>query len=328
RAIFVHNDVVHLNFSLYDMQKGIEYAHENSKKVYITVNSYPQQSELAACKKAIDDAYTLRADAVIVSDLAILDYTSKKYPDMHIHLSVQVGASNAEAIKFFKDNFNVTTVVLPRVVTIDEIKAISENCDVDIEIFAFGSLCINYEGKCFLSPYITGESTNTIGTCSTPKYLNFYEHADKLSVEMNNIIMNEYGADELALSPKISGGKYNKADSEETQWADNFLINRRQICKCRLINTTTGEKSYAMQSPVYLNTIDLLDKFIAAGVSSIKIEGRQRNEEYVSESVSIFRRVIDEYADTGSLSITDDERERLNMLFATIEPSQTCYINK
>jgi putative protease len=316
-----------INLPINDMKKGIEYAHENGREVFITVNSYPQKGELPACLKAIDDANEIGADAVIVSDLAVLDYAHKRYPKLKLHLSVQVGASNAEAINFFKRNFDISTVVLPRVVTVDEIKDISDNTDVEIEVFAFGSLCINYEGKCFLSPYITGESTNTIGTCSTPKYLKFRQDNGKLSFEMNGIMMNEYEGDELKLMPKIEDGEYRKEESE-TQWADNFLINRRQICKGRFIDSVTGKKSYALQSTVYLNTIDILDKLIAAGIGSIKIEGRQRNDEYVASSVAIFKAVLDGYRRTGRVSVSDDDREKLNSLFTGIDPSHTCYLSK
>ena len=316
-----------INLSFEDMGKSIDYAHEKGKKVFITVNNYPQEKELADCFQAINDAYRLNADAVIVSDIAVLDYATKMYPDLKIHLSVQAGASNIEAINFFKDRFNISTVVLPRVVTIDEIKEITNHTDVEIEVFAFGSLCINYEGKCFLSPYITGESTNTVGTCSTPKYLNFHYHNDKLRFEMNGITMNEFNNDEFILKPKVEAGKYQKEDSE-AQWADNFLINRRQICKARFIDSVTNEKSYALQSPVYLNIIDILDKLINAGVSSIKIEGRQRNEDYVTQSVTAFRAVLDEYEKTGTIKVSDATKESLNQQFIGIEPSYSCFLSK
>jgi len=316
-----------INLPLEDMAKGIEYAHERGKEVFITINSYPQQNELSACFIAVDDAYKLKADAIIVSDLAVLEYSNKKYPDLNLHLSVQAGASNIEAINFYKDNFNITTVILPRVLTLDEIKEISCSVDVEIEIFAFGSLCINYEGKCFLSSYITGESTNTIGTCSTPKYLNFYNENEKLVFEMNGITMNEYSSDELEFMPKIKDGRYEKGDSE-TQWADNFLINRRQICKGRFINSVTGKRAYAFQPPVYLNTIDIIDKIIDSGVGAIKIEGRQRNEDYVARSVAAYRAVIDEYFRTGKLSVSDEIKKVLNDLFSDLDSSHTCYLRK
>ena len=316
-----------INLSNEDMAKGIKYAHEKGKEVFITVNSYPQQSELKDCFKAVDDAYSMDADGIIVSDLAVMDYAYKKHPEIKLHLSVQAGASNVEAINFYKDNFNVVTVILPRVVTLDEINEISKGTDVEIEVFAFGSLCINYEGKCFLSPYVTGESTNTIGTCSTPKYLDFRHDGGKLSFTMNGIAMNEYEEDELRLKPEIQDGKYQKKESE-TQWADNFLINRRQICKGRFIDSATGKKTYAMQPPVYLNTIDIIDRFIDAGVSAIKIEGRQRNEEYVARSVAVFRKVIDDYCKTGETSVSDAQKEALSQLFADMQPSHTCYLCK
>ncbi len=316
-----------INLSLDDMTEGIEYAHSKWREVYITINSYPQESQLPACYEAVDNAFEMQADGIIVSDLAVLDYAANKYPELNLHLSVQAGASNIEAINFYKENFGIVTVVLPRVVTLDEIRAIAQNTDVEIEVFAFGSLCINYEGKCFLSPYVTGESTNTIGTCSTPKYLKFDQQGNRMSFTMNGITMNEFDENELSLMPKVSDGEYQKKDSE-TQWADNFLINRRQICKGRFINSATGKSTYAMQGPVYLNTIDIIDKLIEAGVDSIKIEGRQRDVGYVAESVTTFRKVVDEFHRTSELSVSGDDAARLGALFEDIKPSHTCYNGK
>ncbi|SQB37405.1 peptidase [Citrobacter koseri] len=82
------------------------------------------------------------------------------------HVSVQASATNEEAINFYHRNFDVARVVLPRVLSIHQVKQLARVTPVPLEVFAFGSLCIMAEGRCYLSSYLTGESPNTVGACS------------------------------------------------------------------------------------------------------------------------------------------------------------------
>lgn len=316
-----------LNFSRNSAAEGIEYAHQYGKKVYLTVNSYPQVDELAVCFKAIDDAFLLGADAVIVSDLAVLEYTRRNYPNLPIHLSVQAGASNPQSIRFYQEQFGIVFVCLPRVLTIDELTEICASTDVGIEVFVMGSVCINYEGKCHFSPYITGESTNTIGTCSSPRFLTF-EDEKTLLFRMNGIALNEYYPSELPSPPRIYQGRYQERNTQ-TQWVDSFLINRRQICKGRYFNEASKSFDYAFNSVVWLNTLGILDKLIEAGASAFKIEGRQRSPEYVARATRIFRQAIDAYCrEPGNYRLLDEWMAELGKLFEELQPSTTCYLGK
>ncbi|MBI4744842.1 MAG: U32 family peptidase [Actinobacteria bacterium] len=314
-----------INFNFKTAKEGINYAHHHKVKVYVTVNSYPQAGELSICLKAIDDAYKLGADAVIVSDLAVLEYTRKNHPNLPIHLSVQAGASCLESIRFYRDEFGVNYFILPRTLTLKEIKEITASSKAKVELFASGSLCINYEGRCFLSSYITGESTNTEGTCSRPKFLSL-EKKEDLIAKINGISINRFSDRELLISPALSARFF--AD-ESGQWKDSFLINRRQICKGRFFNKTTRDFDYPFQSPVYLNTLDLIPELSQAGIDAIKIEGRQRSEDYVRRSILVWKKALDDYASNPSgfkvASFLDTE---LDIMFESLEPSINCYLGK
>lgn len=100
----------------------------------------------------------------------MLEYAARHYPHLELHLSVQASATNVKAVEFYHQNFNVKRVVLPRVLSIHQVKQLSRNIPqgVELEVFAFGSLCIMSEGRCYLSSYMTGESPNTVGACSPP----------------------------------------------------------------------------------------------------------------------------------------------------------------
>ncbi|VTP80391.1 Uncharacterized protease yhbU precursor [Leclercia adecarboxylata] len=84
-------------------------------------------------------------------------------PHIERHVSVQASATNEEAIRFYHRHFDVARVVLPRVLSIHQVKQLARVTPVPLEVFAFGSLCIMAEGRCYLSSYLTGESPNTVG---------------------------------------------------------------------------------------------------------------------------------------------------------------------
>jgi len=290
-----------LNFTDEEVKEGIEYAHKKGRKVYVTVNSYPQERELPLACETVEKAYTLGADAVIASDMGVLSFIKERFPEKRVHLSVQASASNPEAIKFYQKHFGIKRVVLPRVLTIDEIQILRTMVDVEIEVFVLGLLCINSEGQCFLSSYITGESINTYGACSHPKFIDFVQNEDEGTVDVfsSGILLNRYMPHEEMAYPTPCKGKY--------------------------INRETGETGYAIQDPESLNALELLPELISAGVDAIKIEGRQRSKAYVAKVVRLFRSILDDL-DRGRF---DPEKGReIQGLFEGLAPSTGCYKGK
>jgi collagenase-like PrtC family protease len=312
-----------INFSYADAELGVHYIHQAGKEAFITINSYPQKSELALCYEAIDRAAHVGADAVILSDLALLDYTRRKHPGLRIHISVQAGVCNRQAIEFFTAEFGVECFILPRVLTLDEIRQLRECTNAALEVFAFGSLCINYEGRCQLSSYITGESTNTVGTCSTPKFLSF-ECADRVIALINGKAINSFSYAEIAKDAHLANGLPKE---EISQWGNHFLINRRQLCKARY--RINGGQNFQLNEFVYLNALSILPQLINAGVSALKIEGRQRNAAYVKDTISMFREAIDNcYLPPDKYKPNKIWMRQCQRQFPEIAASSGCYLGK
>lgn len=128
-----------LNLSFDELKEGVDYAHGEGKKVYVTVNVYPQRN-LKNYFRAVDKAKEAGADGVIVSDFALLDYIKNNHPDFRIHLSVLASACNTQAVRFYQEEFGIECVVLPRVMNLEEIAELCRNTDVEVEVFAFGVL--------------------------------------------------------------------------------------------------------------------------------------------------------------------------------------------
>ncbi len=260
-----------LNFSAKNISKAVDYAHTKDAKVLVAINTFPQPEKWQKWADAVDLAADSGVDAIIVADIGVLDYAANKHPQLTRHLSVQASASNIESLNFYIDNFGIKRAVVPRVLTLEQITKICSEVSIDIEIFGFGSLCVMAEGRCMLSSYATGESPNTYGACSPASHVNWEEKDNKLECRLNNILLDSYKKDENAAYPTPCKGRYN----------------------------VNGETTYAFETPVSLNTIDILDQLIATGAAALKIEGRQRSPAYVAKVTKAWRMAIDTAANSN-----------------------------
>ncbi len=262
-----------LNFTGKKLDKAVQYVHNHGKKIHVALNTFAHPDGFHRWTDAVDNAATLGVDALIVADIAVLEYAARKYPEMELHLSVQASATNVAAIDFYKKNFNVKRVVLPRVLSIHQVKQLSRNItsDVELEVFAFGSLCIMAEGRCYLSSYMTGESPNTVGACSPAKYVRWQETENGLESRLNDILIDRYSAGENAGYPTLCKGRFEAEIEGE------------------------HKRYHALEEPTSLNTLSMLPDLFAANVASVKIEGRQRSPAYVEQVTRTWRAAIDRY---------------------------------
>lgn len=254
-----------LNFNRAELADGLDYAHNRGAKVLIAINTYPEAGNPGPWHRAVDSAAELGADAVILADIGLLDYTATTHPDLRRHLSVQASASNPEAIRFYVENFGVKRVVLPRVLTVQEISDLNKEIKVETEVFVFGGLCVMAEGRCALSSYATGISPNKNGACSPASHVKYEDEGDRLVSKLGEFTINTFDVNEPAGYPTL--------------------------CKGRFV---TGDKtSYLFEEPTSLSIGSLLPELQAAGVTALKIEGRQRGRAYVAAVVAAFRKAVD-----------------------------------
>jgi putative protease len=265
-----------LNFNDRKAAKALDYARGKGCKIFVAINTYPQQQGWSRWQRAIDTAADLGVNALIMGDISILDYAHNTYPDLNLHLSVQGSATNVEALKFYQENFDIKRAVLPRVLSMAQVKQVAEKSPVELEVFGFGSLCIMAEGRCYLSSYVTDESPNTCGACSPAKAVEWKE-IDNGGREsrLNDVLIDRYKADENAGYPTLCKGRFKTA-----------------------INHEFSSPYNALEEPTSLNTIALIPELVAANIKAIKIEGRQRSPAYVEQVVRIWREALDSYKST------------------------------
>lgn len=156
------------NFSIEDIEKAVEYAHNRDKKVYVTLNIVPHNEDLIGLEEYVTDLYRINVDGVIVSDPGIYSIIRRTVPKLAIHISTQASVTNYETIMFWYE-LGVRRIVLARELSLEEIKEIRARVpkDLEIECFVHGAMCIAYSGRCLLSSYMTGRDANR-GDCAHP----------------------------------------------------------------------------------------------------------------------------------------------------------------
>lgn len=282
-----------LNFTEKKLHEAERYIHNRKRKLHIAINTFAHPNGFSRWKDSVDLAAALGADALILADIAMLEYAANKYPLIERHVSVQASATNVEAIRFYARNFDVHRIVLPRVLSIQQVKQLAKSSPVPLEVFAFGSLCIMAEGRCYLSSYLTGESPNTVGACSPARFVRWQQTAQGMESRLNEVLTDRYQGNENAGYPTLCKGRY---------LVDNH-------------------KYHVLEEPTSLNTIELLPDLMAANIASVKIEGRQRSPAYVSEVTRIWRQAINRYRANPQQFVADPKW--MKVLGGLSEGSQT-----
>ena len=257
-----------LNLDDKQLETGLQLIRQQGRQLYVAVNTYAQPDGWSRWQRAVDQAADLGVDALIAADPGVLGYASRKYPKLNLHLSVQGSATNAAALALYQQRYGIRRAVLPRVLSLAQVRQVADKSTVPIEVFAFGSLCIMAEGRCHLSSYLTGESPNLCGVCSPAKAVRWQEDAEGLTSRLNGVLIDRYGKDEPAGYPTLCKGR--------------FLVD--------------GQRFHALEEPTSLNTLDLIPQLAAMGVSAVKIEGRQRSPAYVEQVTRVWRSALDAHA--------------------------------
>ena len=138
---------------------------KGNKKLYTALNIYFHDSDIETLEKESDYIHQYPLDGFIVSDIGILGFLKKNFPDKELHLSTQANCVNTEAAKMYRD-MGIKRIVLGRELSLKEIEAIKNNVPgLEIEVFAHGAMCLAYSGRCFLSKYLADRSANQ-GDCA------------------------------------------------------------------------------------------------------------------------------------------------------------------
>ena len=152
------------NFTYEELKEAVDFAHARGRKVYVTVNIFPHNSDIEKMPDYLRYLQEINVDALLVADLGVFMLCRKLIPDMELHISTQANNTNWATVNAWKE-LGAKRVVLAREMSLNEIREIRAKCDVDLEMFMHGAMCISYSGRCLLSNYFTGRDSNR-GSCA------------------------------------------------------------------------------------------------------------------------------------------------------------------
>nr|VFJ49492.1 MAG: putative protease [Candidatus Kentron sp. DK] len=258
-----------LNFDAEQAARGVDYAHKRGARVFLALNVFPQPDSWKTATDALARGVRAGIDAVILADMGLMRFARETWPDLRLHLSVQASATNHHAIAFFARRFGIRRVVLPRVLSLRQVEQLITTMDashpVEIEVFAFGSLCVMVEGRCTLSSFVTGDSPNTQGVCSPARAVRWEETPAGRQTRLNGVLIDRFLPGEPAGYPTLCKGRYQ----------------------------VRGETFHAIEEPTSLNVLSVLPDLMRMGVAALKVEGRQRSPAYVGKVTRVLREAVD-----------------------------------
>ncbi len=179
------------NFTDNELMKAVLYAREKGVKVYVTVNIFPHNRDLAGLEEHIELLREIRPDAVILSDPGLFMMFKKKASEIEIHISTQANITNVESALFW-EGIGAGRLVLSRELSVDEIKEIRRKTSVGLEVFVHGSMCISYSGRCYISSFLASRSAN-MGQCANSCRWNYALMEEKREGEFFPVFENDRG---------------------------------------------------------------------------------------------------------------------------------------
>ena len=276
------------DFTLANLQTGIEEAHSQGKQFYVASNIAPHNSKIKTYMRDIEPVIEMKPDALIMSDPGLIMLVRDRFPDQVIHLSVQANVVNYAAAEFWYRQ-GVKRIILSRELSIEEIAEIRENCPgLEIETFVHGALCIAYSGRCLLSGYINKRDPNQ-GTCTNTCRWKYNAHEAK----------EDASGDFVPTDPKIWTPPESKIASDAPTLGNGgptdeiFLLEEEQRPGTFMPAYEDEHGTYIMNSKD-LRAIQHVETLTKMGVHSLKIEGRTKSHYYVARTAQAYRQAIDD----------------------------------
>ena len=231
--------------NLEDIKRLVDYAHLFNVKIHVTVNTILTDEEVLKAKDLISNLYKIGVDAIIVQDMGIINLAIKgEIPPIPIHISTQCNNRTLEKVKFF-ESIGVTRVILARELSLDKIKEVCKNSNIEIETFIHGALCVCYSGQCYMSYFNGGRSANR-GECAQPcrKKYSLVDENGKFFVKNKYLLsLKDFNASEYIEELIRAGVKSFKIEGrlKDVNYVKNVVSHYRNLIDKYTQKTSFGE---------------------------------------------------------------------------------------
>lgn len=258
------------SFTLEEVVEGIEFAHAHGKRVYLTLNLFTHNKDIAKLPEYIETVRKVKPDGLIIADPGVFQFVKEQAPELELHISTQANVCSWLSVKFWQDA-GASLCVLGREVTYAELAEIREHCqDIKLEAFVHGAMCMTYSGRCLLSNFMSERGANQ-GNCANSCRWSYKVHIRMKDGTLKDLEINESNREmfEFFLEEGYRPGEMMQLEEDDR---GAYILNSRDLC-----------------------LMPKLDDYLRIGVDSLKVEGRNKSLFYVGVVARAYRMAIDSY---------------------------------
>ncbi len=278
-----NNDFLEQNLGL-----GIAEAHRQGKAFFLATNVLPHNRKINTFIRDLTPIVAMRPDALIMADPGLILMAREAWPEMPIHLSVQANTVNYAAVRFWQ-RMGISRIILSRELSLEEIAEIRQACpDMELEVFVHGALCIAYSGRCLLSGYFNHRDPNQ-GTCTNACRWKYDVQSASENAE------GDFVPGQLRLNLNdLNGALTDCGDQARHPLADEVYFLEEENRPGELMPVLEDEHGTYIMNSKDLRAIEHVQRLVAIGVDSLKIEGRTKSFYYVARTAQLYRQAIDD----------------------------------
>ena len=249
---------------------AIDEAHALGRQFYVVSNVLPHNAKVRSYLADMAPVVALGPDALIMADPGLIDLVRESWPQIPIHLSVQANTVNFAAVRFWQ-KLGISRIILSRELSLDEVAEIRQQCpDIELEVFVHGALCVAYSGRCLLSGYFNHRDSNQ-GSCTNSCRWDYRLHAGE----------------------QDAAGDIQTCRDKPAPDTRSWLLEEKERPGELMPIEEDEHGSYIMKSRD-LRAVEHVQRLVAIGVDSLKIEGRTKSAYYVARTAQVYRRAIDD----------------------------------
>ena len=277
-------------FKLEELAQGIQEARALGKKLYVASNLMPHNAKVKTYLADMEPIIACQPDALIMADPGLILMVRERWPEVPVHLSVQANTVNYMGVKFWQQ-LGLSRVILSRELSLDEIAEIRQLCpDMELEVFVHGALCIAYSGRCLLSGYFNHRDPNQ-GTCTNSCRWDYKVHAAQESpegdVRLEDFDFHQALAQENQSFAACGGAKRHPL-------AEQVYLIEEGNRPGQLMPIFEDEHGTYIMNSKDLRAVEHVERLVALGIDSLKVEGRTKSLYYVARTAQVYRRAIDD----------------------------------
>lgn len=262
------------NFTIEDIKNAAEFAHSLGKKVYVTTNIIPHDSDLESLDNYLKQLEETKIDAIIAASISIVT-RALEITNLEVHLSTQQSVINSNTIKFWK-NLGVTRIVLGRELSLDEINLLNRH-NMQLEVFIHGGMCMSYSGRCSISNTTTKRDANRGGCAHSCRWDYRLFDDDKLVLD-NTLSLSSKDLNAISSIPSMIDMKIDSLKIEGRMKSLHYIA--------------TITKTYRLVIDEYLNTGKIKDFDIYYDMIT-KAENRETSQGYLDGFIDTSKQIYD-----------------------------------